>query len=123
MLGMENLRMTNMAKPVGRPLHSPTAVWRCEGGSNIQRQTSNSQQAKKKLIATVPNSKFKLTRSNQRFSTFSNRNKNATPLADFFAPRHRNQVRKSPTSSALRNSGNIQAHSPVTTMAPIPPSS
>ena len=42
-------------------------------------------EAKKRLIATVPNSKFSLTHSKSRVVRFSNRNKKALPVCILFA--------------------------------------
>jgi len=55
---------------------------------NFQLLTPNFRQAKKRLIATLPNSKFELTHWNRSHLTFSNRNKNTLCwLQVLFTPR------------------------------------
>jgi hypothetical protein len=59
--------MTRARRPVGRPLHS----------GDTGPATSTLRGAKKKLIATVPKSKFGSSYSKQTVYENSNRNKNA----------------------------------------------
>jgi urease subunit alpha len=67
--------MASAARSVGGPLHSAVAHWRCEASSNIQPLISHLQKAKKRLIATHANSRFRLTHSKHSMLHFSNRNK------------------------------------------------
>jgi hypothetical protein len=55
---------------------APGAHWGQVGGSNLQLRASTFQRAKKRLIATHPNSEIELTDWNQRTLTISNRNTN-----------------------------------------------
>src|SRR5580704_8691833 len=89
------------------------------------------RQAKKRLIATVPKLRIEPTHTNKRLNNFLIATKNTLFFPAAFsspcfsttvAPPPRPQFLRDPTSSALLNSGNNQAHNPVTTIAPIPPS-
>jgi hypothetical protein len=94
MLTLENFRMAHdneLARShldtteLARQAQPAEARWACEalhrtvqgvGGFSLQPRASRLQKAKKRLIATVPNSKFELTNWNHRLLAFSNRNTN-----------------------------------------------